>query len=499
MKRQQVALVAFLVTPLIVIVVLVYLIAGSLGRGVVKQPPVGAGGGDTGGANAIGERIAETGGGDPGATLVPTSSDGPAGAAPAPLEETDAAMVQPESLAQGFVLVVEDATGLAGPASPIYLAGNVNGWNPADAAWKLAPQSDMKWRLVVPKPTVEGRMAFKFTRGAWDLEELDDSLAAIENRTLLPIDASKLAPGEQPKIELTIRKFGDQRPETLAKRAIDPYRPLNVQGTVRRLQVRGGAATAAGTVRDLLVWLPPGYDAPENAVVTYPVLYLHDGQNLFEKPPAAPGEWGVDETAMALVTRGAMRPAIIVGIPHSGEGRLSEYLPVEAVEGVKPEGARHVAWLLEEVMPRVERAFRVKTGPESTGIGGSSLGAVISLYAATKHPDRFGLLLAESLPLRTGRVEAWDGFLNGVTAWPRRVYLGMGGSETGADASQTERNKGYVDAVRALDARLQSAGLGADRRLLVIEPGATHTETAWAKRLPAALTFLFPPAVDTTK
>jgi len=234
-------------------------------------------------------------------------------------------------------------------------------------------------------------------------------------------------------------------------------------------------------------------------VVTYPVLYLHDGQNLFEKPAAAPGEWGVDETAMALVTRGAMRPAIIVGIPHSGEGRLSEYLPVEAVEGVKPEGARHVAWLLEEVMPRVERAFRVKTGPESTGIGGSSLGAVISLYAATKHPDRFGLLLAESLPLRTGRVEAWDGFLNGVTAWPRRVYLGMGGSETGADASQTERNKGYVDAVRALDARLQSAGLGADRRLLVIEPGATHTETAWAKRLPAALTFLFPPAVDTTK
>jgi predicted alpha/beta superfamily hydrolase len=147
----------------------------------------------------------------------------------------------------------------------------------------------------------------------------------------------------------------------------------------------------------------------------------------------------------------------------------------------------------------VDAAFRTKAGPESTAVGGSSLGAVISLYAATKRPDVFGMVLAESLPLRTGDAAVWDGFVASVKKWPSRVYLGIGGAEMGADPKLADRNKAYLDAVKALDATLDKAGLGADRRLLIVDQGATHTEDAWAKRLPQALSFLFPPPMDGTK
>ncbi|MCX5690496.1 MAG: alpha/beta hydrolase-fold protein [Planctomycetota bacterium] len=270
-------------------------------------------------------------------------------------------------------------------------------------------------------------------------------------------------------------------------------------GEVRRLQVSGGATTAAGATRELLVWLPPGYSEPANARAKYPVIYLHDGQNVFETAPGAAAEWKADEIATSLITRHMMSPAIIVAVPNAGQGRNSEYMPVSGIAEIPAAGAIHTAWLLNEVKPRVEAAFRVKTGPENTGIGGSSLGAAISLYAATTHPEAFGLLLAESLPLRTGDAKVWDSFVAGVKTWPKRVYLGIGGAELGSDAKNAERNKAYVDAVKSLDSVLDKAGLGPDRRLLVIDQAAQHNEEAWSKRLPQALSFLFPPPMDGTK
>jgi len=116
----------------------------------------------------------------------------------------------------------------------------------------------------------------------------------------------------------------------------------------------------------------------------------------------------------------------------------------------------------------------------------------VSLYAAASRPETFGIVLAESLPLLSGRPSAWTGFLDGINAWPSRIYLGMGGQETGRDPSKAERNRQYVEAARALEARLTAAGLGAGRRLLIVEEDAMHNEDAWARRLPAALKFLFP-------
>lgn len=487
--KKRIWLTVFLVTPAILVALLLYAIAALARKPLMNEPPVGAGAGDTGGANAIGNVLA---GRD--ADFSRQDEARPPADQPQPAQPQ---LVQPETLEQGFILIVQDKSGRATADSPIYLAGTLNNWNPADPACRLTPQSDMRWRIEVPKPAL-APMEFKFTRGSWALEELKADLSAPSNRTLAPVDLSRLGPGEKPRIELAVERWGDERPgfKPEGGRAAAA---MKVTGTLRRLPVQGGAGGMAGQTRELLVWLPPGYDDPRNAERRYPVLYLHDGQNLFDKPATAPAEWRADEAATDLIRAGDMQPAIIVGVPHAGEGRIREYLPVAAINGVMPDGREHIAWLLHEVMPRVERAFRVKTGPEFTGIGGSSLGAAIALEAATQYPDRFGILLAESLPLRTGETEIWDAWTGKMTAWPRRVYLGMGGQETGPEPAKAERNQAYVEAIKALDQKMAAAGLGADRRLLLIDAQATHTESAWAKRLPDALRFLFPPQVDSTK
>lgn len=104
----------------------------------------------------------------------------------------------------------------------------------------------------------------------------------------------------------------------------------------------------------------------------------------------------------------------------------------EQTPGLPPQGDAHLAWLRSEVMPRVERAFHVKTGPTNTGIGGSSLGGLISLYAGAKFPDTFGLVLAESPSLRFGKNEFGKTLFANITVWPTKVYLAVGTAEAGA-------------------------------------------------------------------
>lgn len=401
-------------------------------------------------------------------------------------------MVQPELLPQGFVLVVEDVSRTATPDQPIYFASSINGWNPADPDFVLSPRSDTRWQIVIDKIPANTTIAYKVTMGGWDREEVDETGSSIENRSLPKIDRSKLAPGERPVIEIKVPQFRIPAPLADVVRQSGPYRRLEVTGDVRRLPVQGGAGRAEALTRDLLVWLPPGYHAPENAGRSYPVLYLMDGQNVFEALPGLPGEWGVDETAMELIEAGAIRPLIIVGVPHAGEHRLTEYLPFGSIQGNEAAGPEFVAWMRREVMPRVERAFRVASGPENTGIGGASLGGAISLYAATKHPDVFGRVIVESLPLLPDNGDAARAYLDSVSAWPQRVFVGMGGREVSNNERDAERNAMYRAWAEEVDARLAAAGLGADDRRLRIDADANHNEPAWAARFPDALRFLFP-------
>jgi len=241
--------------------------------------------------------------------------------------------------------------------------------------------------------------------------------------------------------------------------------------------------------RFLRVWLPPAYDDPANAGRRYPVLYLNDGQNLFEAETSFTGvEWQVDETADRLIREGAIPPIIIVGIDNAAKDRIREYMPHRSLHPMmlRVQGSRYPSFLIKEVMPFVARSYRVASGPENTGLGGSSLGALIALYTARVRPWVFGRLLLESPSLWASNRQAIKESRN-VKRWPERIFLATGTSEMGRE----DRNQSVVDDVRELAAILRRAGLDDERLKLVIEEGGTHHESAWARRFPEALAFLF--------
>ncbi|USN98856.1 MAG: hypothetical protein H6810_11960 [Phycisphaeraceae bacterium] len=413
-------------------------------------------------------------------TLAPSVAMADRGAAPK--------MVRPESLPQGFVVIVEDQAKMASASRPIYFASGANSWNPGDADYVLSPRSDGRWQYVFKGGELGENVEFKFTLGSWKYVETDPQGQDINNRHFPAVDIAGLAGGEQPVIELTVPKFREGNEGFI----IDPeYRPLDVTGNVRRLQVAGGAGLANGTMRDLLVWLPPGYgDNPDRA---YPVLYMMDGQNLFQKPETAPAEWHMDEIAQRMIQQGRVEPFIIVGVPHAGESRTEEYIPPTSaggqIFGKTPHADEQVDWLIREVMPRVERAFRIEAGPDHTGVGGSSAGGAFALYAAIERPDVFGLVLAESPALQLDMIGLDEVKMYAdASTLPSKVYLGMGGAEdipnSGFYSKDTRR---HIDAVKKLADELEGR---AKVRLEIVE-NQGHNELAWAKRLPFALEFLF--------
>ena len=241
--------------------------------------------------------------------------------------------------------------------------------------------------------------------------------------------------------------------------------------------------------RFLRVWLPPGYHDAENGVRRYPVLYLNDGQNLFESSSSFTGvEWGVDETADRLIREGVVPPMIIVGIDNTGKDRLREYMPHRSMHPMmlRVQGRHYPDFLLKEVMPFVARNYRVAAGPENTGLGGSSLGALIALHTAMVRPGTIGRLLLESPSLWASNRQAIRESRS-VRIWPEKIFLAVGTAE----ATSPDRSRTVVDDVRELAAIMRRAVLSEQRLRMVVAEGAGHTESAWAERFPEALQFLF--------
>lgn len=486
------ALVIWLTTPLLIVLALAMMMDRSRGKpdprlaAIASARLPGQAADSSRDQASIDRDIAET----EARKLAMNQQDKPAAAAAAPAAAGEPKQVQPESLEGGFIIVVEDKSKHASNESPIFVASSHNGWNPGDQAMKLTRRSDMRWQIILPKPTLDSKMAFKFTRGSWDLVEVKADFSDIDNRLLPMLDASKIVPGEPPVIELAIESWRDLGPSETAKVAMNAYRPIKVgAGSLKRVEVVGGGGFIKN--RDVLVWLPPGYDDAANAQRTYPVLYMQDGQNLFEKLPNLPAEWGADETAARLITEKKIEPLIIVGIPHTGEGRMAEYLPIAAFDGVTPRGKEYIDFVVNHVKPRIDRAFRTSGGPENTAIGGASLGGLIALEAATEHPGVFGKVLAESTPMLSKNRMAFT-HLASKKNWPRMVYFGMGGKEAGSDPKDEGTNQQYAASAQAFAEALKGRGFSTDRMMIKVDPAAVHNEEAWAARFGPALEFLFP-------
>ena len=244
-----------------------------------------------------------------------------------------------------------------------------------------------------------------------------------------------------------------------------------------------------GNERDVLVHLPPGYDdEPERR---YPVLYMHDGQNLFDAATAFGGqEWHLDETADAMTLAGQIEPLIIVGINHAGEYRMNELTPTMSKRhkagGL---GRQYANFLIEELKPFIDANYRSWPDREHTGTGGSSLGGLIALYLGFAAPDVFGRLMVMSPSLWWDRRSVLQELRAAPDKLPLKIWLDAGTNEGAA----TLQN------VRMLKNALIRRGWahGVDLRYLEAL-GADHSEPAWAARAGAALEFLFPrpPAPD---
>lgn len=253
-------------------------------------------------------------------------------------------------------------------------------------------------------------------------------------------------------------------------------------------------------VRTLRVLVPEGYDAPENRQRRYPVLFLNDGQNLFDSTTSMfnPMEWRVDETVHALTSAGRIAPLIVVGIDNAGRrGRFREYFPYvdEYLQPPEPDpqGKRYPEFLIDEVIPFVERHYRVLDDPRMRGIGGSSAGALAAIYATVVRPGVFGRLLVESPALYTDQPQVVRDAA-AVSSWPDRIYLGAGTNEAGRPSCDpaAPAQSGPARDVRELERLLRDAGVQASRIHTVVVPCARHDESAWAARLPEALAFLYP-------
>lgn len=293
----------------------------------------------------------------------------------------------------------------------------------------------------------------------------------------------------------------------LAAPALVAFRPPVAGGTLVELN---GVTSAHVGPRDVTIWLPPGY---QTGADRHPVLYMHDGQNLFDPAHAAFGEWGVDEHLVRLIETGQVRAPIVVGV-HNTPLRLREYVPATLIAalpgevrdgllgmyGGEPLSDGYLRFLVEELKPRIDRDWRTLPGRDDTAVAGSSMGGLISLYAMMRRPEVFGAAgcLSTHWPLRLERLEgdqlnAWRETV--VQTWGRVIRDGLPDPATHRlymDRGDETLDQFYPFFQSRIDQVLRDAGWGPDRFRSLVFPGAAHNEASWNQRLDVPLTFLLP-------
>ena len=250
----------------------------------------------------------------------------------------------------------------------IYVAGNFNNWNPKDEQYKLKPLGGSR-KGVVLKDLSAGNYAFKFTRGSFDKVECTADGRDISDRILeVSADAS---------IDYVISGWKDDYPERPKRYTASPQvKIIDTAFNIPQLNRK----------RRIWVYLPKSYATSSK---TYPVLYMHDGQNLFNEQTAFSGEWGVDECLDSL-QQITGKECIVIGIDNGGDKRMTEYNPYDNDKFGKAEGKQYVDFLVNTLKPFIDAKYRTKKGPEYTFTAGSSMGGLVSLYAVMQYPNVFG-------------------------------------------------------------------------------------------------------------
>ena len=248
---------------------------------------------------------------------------------------------------------------------PLYITGNLEALGPWSADGQIMIENDGLFTADIQIPAGY-EFEYKFTLGSWEREALGPSGMVMPN--------NKLIGGETTKVRHTIQDF--KKP---VSDYIDDWRGAGVMGEL--IYWTGFESEHLGPNRHVSIWLPEEYH--DNPDQSFDVMYMSDGQNLFDPRIANTGtDWGVDQALVELVSEGKIDPTIVVAVWSTAE-RGPEYSPWH-------KGPLYARFLIEELMPRINAEFRTNTGPQHTIHSGSSMGGLISFYLVTRHPEVFG-------------------------------------------------------------------------------------------------------------
>jgi len=353
----------------------------------------------------------------------------------------------------------------------LYIAGNIESlgpWDPGKVALGRLPDGRHAITLVLPLGT---DLRYKFTRGSWgtvekgpDFEEIPDRQLEVTGDETIPIVVDNW------------RDFGESP------------RSYNISGDFRlHLDFH---SSNLGNDRTIIVYLPPGYASESER--RYPVLYMHDGQNLFDARSSFIGvEWNVDETVTRMVESGEVDPLIVVGV-YNTPGRVDEYTPAPDRARGGGRARDYASFIVKELKPFIDANYRTLSDRDHTGVMGSSLGGLVSLYLGWVRPDVFSRIGAMSTSYGWADDYIINLFEGGDLPEGLRIWIDMGTAEGRSASGRDEVSEMIVLHRRMRDVLIEK-GLEMGRTLRYMEDeGAIHNERAWAARFPKALKFLFP-------
>jgi len=352
-------------------------------------------------------------------------------------------------------IVVDEMPAATPPDDFVYMAGSMNDWNPGDEAFKLSKDSDGLWKITLEAEPEGTSIQYKFTRGSWETVEKGENGEEIDNRILT------YGNGDTVHVVIYNWRNGGSGGSTAAENVYviddDFYMPqLN-------------------KTRKIWIYLPPDYESSEQH---YPVIYMQDGQNLFDDKTSFAGEWHVDETLNDFF-QGGMPIPIVVGIDNGGADRINEYSPWINPQYGGGDGEKYVTFLAETLKPFIDSNYR--TMKNWSAIMGSSMGALISHYASIRYNSVFSTVgifspsywFSDSVYTYTREAEKPD-YLN--------MYMMCGSEEGEPMIANMNKMKELINEIGYPDYQV--------RRSKIVE-GGEHNEKLWSEEFGEAYMYLF--------
>jgi len=353
--------------------------------------------------------------------------------------------------------ILESIPDYTPPDDQIYIAGTMTGWNPGLSNFVLEKNEDELWSITLGEQPEGTTIDYKFTRGDWLTVEKDANGNEMDNRVFTY--------GNGDTVSINILNWADNNP--------------------------GGGSTAAENVsimdesfympqldrnRRIWIYLPPDYDETD---VSYPVLYMHDAQNLFDVVTSFAGEWEVDETLNNLASQDYQVP-IVVGIDNGSEYRLDEYTPWAHPTYGGGEGDSYIRFIHETLKPYIDNNYRTLAEREYTGLMGSSLGGLISHYGGLAYQEVFSKAGVFS-PSYWFSDSVWSFTSEAGYQDDMKVYLMCGSMES----------SGTVQNMLRMEDTLLTYGFTEESVISKVVPGGQHNEALWRNEFAEAYLWLF--------